>query len=511
MPIPSISLRSLVRAVFFLVLISCVATGRVFAADETEHQTTTPIKHVVVIFQENVSFDHYFGTYPMAPNPPGEPRFVARRGTPTVNGLTGTLKTRNPNLVNPFRFDRSHAATCDQDHGYKDEQRAFNKGLMDMFVEVLGNGPGHDGTLTCMKRDVMGYFDGNTVTALWNYAQHFAINDNFYGTTFGPSTPGHLSLISGQTHGATGVSGNTSNDIAGGSVVGDPQPAFDNCSTRETVSMSGMNIGNLLNAMGITWGWFNGGFRDCTASHTGSDGLSKGDYIPHHAPFQYYASTSNPAHLPPTSVDMIGHQDQANHLYDIQDFWDAVDAGNLPEISFLKPPAFQDGHAGYSDPLAEQQFLVETINHLQQNAEEWRETAIFITWDDSDGWYDHQMGPIVSKSNTSQDALTGTGMCGTAPGGFEQGKCGFGPRIPLVVVSRFAKQNFVDNTVTDQSSILRFIEDNWSTGRIPGQSSDRFAGSLLNMFDFRGDGDDDSGTLFLDPSTGEPFDDGGGN
>lgn len=502
MPFPWMSLRPFVRAVVSLGLISCLATGRIFA-DETEHQTTTPIKHVIVIFQENVSFDHYFATYPVATNPAGEPRFVARDRTPTVNGLSGALLTKNPNLVNPFRWDRAHAATCDQDHDYTAEQRAFDSGLMDKFLQVLGNGPGHDGILTCQKRDVMGYFDGNTVTALWNYAQHFSMNDNFFGTTFGPSTPGHISLISGQTHGAVGVTGDTSNDIAGGSMIGDPQPAFDSCSTRETVSMSGINIGNLLNARNVTWGWFSGGFRDCTAAHTGSNGLSKKDYIPHHAPFQYYASTANPAHLPPTSVEMIGHQDQANHLYDIADFWAAFDADNLPEVSFIKAPAFQDGHAGYSDPLAEQQFVVETLNRLQQNSEEWAETAVFITWDDSDGWYDHVMGPIVSRSNTTADALNGPGKCGTAPGGTEQGKCGFGPRIPLVVVSPFAKKNFVDNTLTDQSSILRFIEDNWSTGRIGLGSSDRAAGSLLNMFDFEGQ---EHRTLFLDPSTGLPID-----
>ena len=482
---------------------SVVRPGIAYGADETEHHTTTPIKHVVVIFQENVSFDHYFATYPVAANPAGEPRFVARRGSPTVNGLSGALLTSNPNLVNPFRFSRSQAATCDQDHDYTDEQLAFDSGLMDKFVQTVGNGPGTDGFLICKKTDVMGYFDGNTVTALWNYAQHFAMNDNSFNTTFGPSTPGALNLISGQTNGATGVKGNTTGDIAGGSVIGDPQPAFDKCSTRETASMSGRNIGNLLNDKGITWGWFQGGFRDCTVKHIGSDGKPKGDYIPHHEPFQYYQSTANPNHLPPTSVALIGHQgDQANHQYDITDFWAAFDANNLPEVSFLKAPGFQDGHAGYSDPLAEQQFLVETINRLQ-SSREWNETAVIISYDDSDGWYDHVMSPIVSPSNTTADALNGPGQCGTSAPGSQQGKCGFGPRLPLLVISAFAKENFVDGTLTDQSSILRFIEDNWNTGRIGGGSSDERAGTLMNMFDFsRHEGR----RLFLDPFTGQPVD-----
>src|SRR5580693_9892696 len=100
--------------------------------------TATPIKHLVVIFEENVSFDHYFGTYPNATNPSGEPRFVAAPGTPTVNGLTGVLLTNNPNATNPvngagktnpFRLDRSEAATADQDHDYTPEQLAFDHGL----------------------------------------------------------------------------------------------------------------------------------------------------------------------------------------------------------------------------------------------------------------------------------------------------------------------------------------------------------------------------------------------
>ena len=472
-----------------------------FSADETEHQTTTPIKHLVVIFQENVSFDHYFATYPFADNPAGEPRFVARPGTPTVNGLSGALLTSNPNSTNPFRLDRSQAATCDQNHEYTDEQRAMDSGLMDKFVETVGTGPGTDGKLICKRSDVMGYYDGNTVTALWNYAQHFAMNDNSFNTTFGPSTPGALNLISGETHGATTVKGDTSGDLAAGSVIGDPQPAFDKCSMRETVSMSGTNIGDLLSKKGITWGFFQGGFRDCSVVHTGSDGLPKKDYIPHHQPFQYYASTTNKDHVPATSAALIGHNaDQANHQYDIADFWSAVNAGNLPEVSFLKAPGYQDGHAGYSDPLAEQRFLVDTINRLQ-SLPEWSDTAVIINYDDSDGWYDHVVPPIVTPSNTMADAFNGVGQCGTSAPGSEQGKCGFGPRLPLLVISPFAKKNYVDGTLTDQSSILRFIEDNWNTGRIGGGSSDVKAGTLLNMFDFN----HRVGKLLLDPQTGQPL------
>jgi len=127
-------------------------------------QTTTPIEHLIVIYQENVSFDHYFATYPHAANLPGEPRFDAAADTPAVNGLSDTLLQYNPNAAQPFRLSPKQAATCDMDHGYTAEQQAANHGLMDKFVEFSGPKRG------CDRGLVMGYFDGNTVHAVWDYA-----------------------------------------------------------------------------------------------------------------------------------------------------------------------------------------------------------------------------------------------------------------------------------------------------------------------------------------------------
>jgi phospholipase C len=140
------------------------------------------------------------------------------------------------------------------------------------------------------------------------------------------------------------------------------------------------------------------------------------DYYPDDEPFQYYQSTANHHHLPPTSVAMIGHTDQANHQYDLSDFWAAAQAGNMPAVSFIKAPTSQDGHPIDSDPTDEQNFLVNTINRLQQ-IPEWNSTAIIITYDDSGGWYDHVLSPIVSQSSDPKsDSLIGnTGLCGLAP------------------------------------------------------------------------------------------------
>jgi phospholipase C len=244
----------------------------------------------------------------------------------------------------------------------------------------------------------------------------------------------------------------------------------------------------------VTWGWFAGGFKPtsrngltavCGGSHTNAAGGSVADYLPHHAPFQYYLSTSNPHHLPPNSVASIGTTDQANHLYDLTDFDAALAAGNLPQVSFLKAVSAEDGHPGYSGPLDEQRFIVRTLNALQASPK-WDSTAVFIAYDDSDGWYDHVNIPKLQGSDVAADSLGGPSQCGPqpVPAGQYRGRCGPGPRIPLVIVSPWAKQNFIDHTQTEQTSILKFIEDNWSLGRIGDQSFDDRAQKLDQKFDF---------------------------
>jgi phospholipase C len=597
----------------FLVLGAAVAATATASAASSHANppagggTATPIKHVVVIFQENVSFDHYFGTYPRATNSDGQPwkgpqgvKVNALYNTPGLNGQ-GTLLTNNPNTdsmgnqTNPRRLDPTNIndiLTCDQDHDYNDEQKAFNGGKMDKFPTSVGNGNGTNTSPTgqlCQQSDVMNYYDGNTVTGMWNYAKNFAMSDNFFGSTFGPSSPGAINLISGNTGGVgkmingADTDGDTVPDGVGGhSLVSDAQPYYDDCSTRDAVSMTGTNIGDELNNAGASWGWFQGGFSPSTSfsqalSLTGASGQPtstfipdqfkayfsnannrppnstnqglcntghpvgvavggngqygwKDDYIPHHEPFNYYASTANPHHLAPTSLAAIGTDTQAyvggvpqfntaNHQYDMSDFNALVSAiqrgfispDHLPAVSFLKAPGYEDGHAAYSDPYDEQQFVTSEINALEQTPD-WSSTAVIVTYDDSDGWYDHVYSGVHNASDTSgvanppgpQDFLTGTGLCGDAaanpPLAGQNGRCGYGPRLPFLLVSPWAKSGDVGHTLTDFSSIDKFIEDNWGLPQIPG-SFDSIAGSIDSMFKFNGNGNK---KLFLNPITGQP-------
>ena len=611
-----------------------------------EPSTSTPIKHVVVIFQENVSFDHYFGTYPHAANSDGQ-SFKAAKNTPAVDGLlpatseslppslrhSTNLLYSNPNAAQPQRLDSSPTGlpgsaggqlTCDQDHNYSDEQQSFDSANMDRFVQSVGQGNGNSPFgAPCTPATVMDYYDGNTLPALWNYAQHYAMSDNSYNTTFGPSAPGAISLVSGDTGNvdtsheannpsiATSTSPNadlTANGLGGYSLTSDAQPYWDDCSTRDAVALSGTNIGDELNAAGVSWGWFEGGMRPsasyqealaanskagqttgtfipdefssyfsntanrpahssnqslCSTVHpvgvalggTGQWGY-KDDYIPHHEPFQYYASTANPHHLTiPTSptgqdtlagLQAIGHDTQSyvsgvpqfntpNHQYDTSDFNQLVEAVSrhelppsaLPAVSFLKAPGYEDGHAGYSEAADEQQFIATTINALMRSPD-WKSTAVIVNYDDSDGWYDHVYSGVTNASLSPADNLTNTslsvptlgtsGQCGGSPQGTletptplsgEQGRCGFGPRLPMMVISPFAKKNAVDHNLSDQSSMINLIEYNWGVPGIAGSTDQVLAGTnasegvpfdLAGMFEFAGKRD---GKLYLNPTTGQ--------
>ena len=299
--------------------------------------------------------------------------------------------------------------TCDQNHGYSAEQSAFDGGLMDKFVQdTQGTGCTEttypDSSSYGPNGIVMDYFDGNTVTALWNYAQHFTLNDNSYSTQFGPSTPGAINVVSGQTHGAVAEGGTTS-AIANGTDESDVDPAYDLCSnpssaaTRDaagqpvvsgdtvpmangvTMAMTGPNIGNLLNTKNITWGWFQGGFtptgktangpRSATRSRTPTSGArrrpttssttSRSSTTP---------STSNPFH---DSAELGGRGRRAirpTRRCRRRSTTSTTSPGSTRRSttatcrpsSYLKAPAYEDGHAGYSDPLDEQRFLVDEIN-----------------------------------------------------------------------------------------------------------------------------------------------------
>jgi phospholipase C len=485
-----------------LILLSLFLVVLLFTLSISESvysESKYPIKHLIVIIQENTSFDHYFGTYPNSSTLNGF-KFESSNSSASINGFSNFIMNKNPNLINPFLLNMS-TSICDMNHTYTALQQAYNGGLVDKFVEFTG--PNSKG---CNPKQVMGYYDGNIVTALWNYAQKFSMSDNFYSSIFGPSTPGYINIISGQTHDA--VPFNLGNEIINGTIISDASPAFDDCSVGKAY-LTGKNIGDLLNLKNISWGWFQGGFNPsnfttsnkpiCDIKHLNYYGKNVTDYMSIVNPFQYYKSTANSHHLLPISINNIGNTDQSNHQYDINYFWKSINSNNLPSVSFLRAPAFQDGHPNYSNPLDEQTYLVNTINKIQES-NYWNDSAIILTYDDSGGWYDHVMPPIISQSNDPHnDLLLGTGLCGHNKDKENQNRCGYGPRLPLIIISPWSKSNYIAHQILDQTSILKFIEDNWNLGRIGNNSFDLFAGDLINMFDFN---KTSNKKLLLDPHSG---------
>jgi phospholipase C len=543
--------------------------------------TTTPIKHLVVLFGENESYDHYFGTYPKAANTDGVP-FTALPNTPDNTNLlsnnSAALKS-NPNSVAPFRLSYSQALTDSQSHAYSDEQKAEN-GDATTGTPAMNKFPEFTAHTTCSAPDYctsginMGYYDGNTTTALWNYAQNYALSDNSWDDNFGPSTNGALNVVSGQTYGAVSFdattrgenptplapsgstpasnSGNVSDNVVQsvvlptyngaapaaaknvsvGTVIGDPDPAYDDCATGSgtVAGMLGQNIGDVLNAKGVSWGWFQGGFTPntpwdgnqtdrvaCSSTHNNIAGQAEGDYSPHHNPFEYYASTANPHHLPGTPGVPLGTTDTqhldtatnrwegANHEYDLSVFEDAIANDTIPAVSYLKAAAYQDGHPGNSDPIDEEHFYERIINALEESPE-WSSTAVVIAYDDSDGWYDHVAPKILNGSKNGVNGSTDDSAVCTVPGNnattapktnvdntVEEGRCGPSQRLPLLVISPYAKKNYIDGTMTGQSSVVKFIESNWSLPTTNGSSIDDATvtgswdardGSIDSMFDF---------------------------
>ncbi len=312
-----------------------------------------------------------------------------------------------------MRLGPADAYTCDMAHNYEPEQQAYDGGAVDRFPQTAsGKGQG----CAADASTVMNYYDGNTVQALWNYAQHYSMSDNSYSTNYGPTVPGHANIISGNTHGIIiHDPANPANLSTAGFYVNPADnsitltdanlPGYlDDCGSGRTFEMTGKNVGDLLNEKHVTWGYFQGGFLPtkpatfdangamltpaaCGSQHVAHqveiNGVTysvqnpsvtpgpdvhklENDYSTGVTPFMKYASTRNPHHLRPSSVEMIGKTDQANHLYDISDFYAALSYGSLPSVSYVKAPVYQYGHPQNSDPLAEQAFLVKTINAIQE-------------------------------------------------------------------------------------------------------------------------------------------------
>ncbi len=609
------------------------ASSAIKIADPQLSETKTPINHVILVLLENVSFDNMFGTYPVAQNLPGESPFYPLPGTQfpdnllTIDPLTGgNYLTTNRNVgqfgtgkVNPMRLAPNQVLTNFESNGYTRMQLDVHNGLMDhfvlnqetpdpisIFVDPLL--PPFDATYGQGANIVMDYWDGNSFTGMWNYAQYYAMNDHCFASGYGESVIAGINWGSGFNGEivpefphllidvnllqilANGFSANPQLPTfpPGTRFVewGDVLASFNNValynwvfpkgdlyileclffwfedvplSVQETIEFPGVsgvveffqqftanyinpkhkNIGDQLNTKQITWGDFRGGWRPkqslldpnaiviplddifppdvvvqlkaimpeydslIALFHAsldptpplGSGGLTIFDIVGPVAdaedilPFEYFASTSNPHILPYSSLENVGQTDQANHIYDIDDFYNALAIGVLPSVCYIRLPSYQSGHPSESNAFDNQVGVVTLLNTLMDTPF-WENTAIFLQWDECNGNYDHKPPFLVKSSawpdnNPYIDPICEIARRGAAVGiPKAQLRAGYGPRIPFIAISPWTKENYISHELTDQTSIIRFIEFNWGLPRLKHGSYAEIAGKLGDLFDF---------------------------
>ena len=272
---------------------------------------STPIKHLVVIFDENISFDHYFGTYPNATNPAGEPRFTPTDGTPSVNGLDPTLLTNNPNST-------PSAATRPLRGGHVLAEPRLRRRAAGLRRRPDGHASSSSPPAARARARAASRSSWTTTTATPSprCGTRAALRDERQLVRHELRAVDGRRDEPGQRPDARHRPRRPARGVEDNTIIGDPDPKLDDCANPGGVQMSGKNVGDLLNAHSVSWGWFQGGFKPtsvdgtgkavCGSSHNNVADAPVRDYIPHHEPFQYYASTANIHHLPPTSTAMIG-------------------------------------------------------------------------------------------------------------------------------------------------------------------------------------------------------------
>jgi acid phosphatase len=412
------------------------------------------LKHVVVIYLENHSFDNLDGEFPGADgraNGSATSTQVDLTGTPfaTLPFPATTPFTPFPtNLPNaPFSIEQyvpANANTPDLVHRFYQEQQQIDGGKMDKFAAVSD-----------AKGLVMGFYHTANLP-LAAEAQRYTLCDNFFHAAFGGSFLNHFWLIAARTpvfpqapaaivaqldangnlvtDGAVTPDGYAVNTLF---TVNNPHPS-NVAADRLVPNQSFATIGDRLSAKKISWAWYSGGWDDALAGHP--DAL----FQFHHQPFAFFAKYAD------------GTAAKAAHLRDEKEFIAAAQAGKLPEVAFVKPLGEVNEHPGYTNVLSGEVHTEDLINAVR-NGPDWKNTAIIITYDEHGGFWDHVAPPVVDR-------------------------WGPGARVPTLIISPFARAGFVDHTRYDTTSILAFIEHRWKLA--PLTDRDAAANDLTAAFDF---------------------------
>lgn len=419
------------------------------------------IQHVIVIYQENWSFDGLYGRFPGADgiaNADKRIRQVKKDGTPYAK-LPQPLDTSKKPPIPDARFptdlpiapyDIAHYVPPDQKIGdivnrALQEKRQINGGQMDGFVAWSENGG-----------LAMSYYDATNLP-VGRLAQQYTVADRFFHSAFDGSLINHLWLVCACTPMWSDAPANLRIEIdAQGAVVKDgsvtpdgyvvhtvypanrPYPVSITDPAQLMPLLSVPTIGDRLTEKGIAWAWYSGGWNDAIGGHP--DPL----FQFHHQPFNYFAAYAE------------GKAARTEHLKDTEDFLAALRVGNLPAVAFVKPIGGNNEHPGYSNLLQGQQYVASLVKAVQESAV-WNDSVIIITYDEGGGRWDHVPPPSGDR-------------------------WGPGVRVPAIIISPYAKRRFVDHTTYETTSILKFIETRWDLQ--PLSARDTAANNLLNAFDF---------------------------
>jgi phospholipase C len=365
--------------------------------------TNSPITNLIILMMQNHSMDNLFGTFPGA------------------NGLNASLPSYHQvdaagNTVSPTPL--TSLTVTDLAHSEPVYSASWNNGAMDKFAFVEGDQSMqyYDSSLSGMATDKKPY----GISTLWNYAQQYALADNFYMSVMSSEPAQELELVSG-----TVDSHRTSGSL----------PFYDPCSAVEqqksagatiAVPLTETNVGDQLTAKQITWAY----------SQINFDNSQNGtcvDYVPQENPFQYFTTTANSEHT---------------QTFTLASFNTMLADGTLPSVYWIQPDGAKDMHPGGGNVLDGIEFVDEIVQAVKSSGQ-WQNTAIIILFDESGGWYDHVSPPQLSGNP------------------FGVGGQGLGMRVPVMIISPYAKTNYISHQQMDFVSILRFIQWNWNLGVIP--------------------------------------------
>ncbi len=435
-------------------------TGLLFAAGCKKQDYPLPpgevnkIKHVVVIYLENHSFDNLYGSFPGANGlSDARARNIIQvdsndkpyKFLPAISG-TSAFPT---NLANTFfnidQYIPNDQETPDVLHRYYQEQLQIDGGKMDKYA-LYNTSQGLS----------QGYYKTNLLTLI-GVARQYTLCDNFYHSAFGGSFLNHMWLIAS----ASPVFPNAPSSIVAkldskGNLITDGQVTPDGYVVNTSYTVNNPHptsaapsvlvpnqtiptIGDRLNEKKVSWAWYSGGWDSALAGHADPT------FQFHHQPFAYFANYAD------------GTQGKKDHLKDEKEFIAAAKAGTLPSVSFVKPLGINNEHPGYSDVENGESHTVELINDVL-NGPNGKDVVIIVTYDENGGFWDHVAPPVVDK------------------------KWGPGTRVPALIVGPFAKRGYVDHTEYETVSILTLIEDRF--GLNPLASRDKNANPLQNAFDF---------------------------